>query len=288
MTDYLSVSSYLKDLYQTVKERCKEDKESYSYRHFSRDLGFGYTNYMHLVCSEKRKPTVESAEDIGKTLELKVTDVEYFKALAELGRAKTTEKSEAALSKLFLIKQKKLSKRKNKYETGTTTDQSKDHMDYLGHWYIPVIREMVVMESFEEDPFWIANNISPRVRATEIRDSLKLLERLGYLSRDDNGKLIQSEKSVQTSKVARNLGVKKFHKEMLDLSRNALQTPKTKKKEFQAMTLPVDKDLAKEFKDEIRNLLGRFMAKSTSLKSPEDVVQLNIQMFSVTDRTDEG
>lgn len=281
ITSYLKSAQFLNDLYVEIKEIKKSEKETYSYRSFSKDLGFGETNHMHLICKGQRTLSIKAAGEISNLIGLNASEAAYFKALVEFDRSKTPAQSEKALSKIYLLKQKSLSKKSAVKKDGSS---SGDLMEYLGNWYIPVVREAVGLPGFEEDPFWLADKITPRVRAKELKESLKLLERLGYLVRNDKGRLVQSDQNIQTPAMVKSLGVKKYHQEMLELSRNALQRVSSKEKDFQAMTLPVNAGLVKEFKEEIHALLGKFMAKSTKLDDAEDIVQLNIQLFPLTNK----
>jgi len=281
ITNYLRSAQFLTDLYLEIKQIKRSEKEKYSYRSFAKDLGFGQTNHMHLICKGQRVLSNKAAEDIANLIGLKGNEASFLKALVEFDRSKNPEQSEKALSKIYLLKQKSLTRKKALKKDNSS---SSDLMEYLGRWYIPVVREAVGLQDFEEDPFWLADKIIPRVRAKELKESLKLLERLGYLTRDEKGRLIQSNQHVQTSAVVKNLGVKKYHQEMLELSRNALQKVSSKEKDFQAMTLPSNAELVKEFKNEIHALLGKFLAKSTNLDDAEDMVQINIQLFPLTNK----
>lgn len=265
-------------LYQEVKNEKKNIRETYSYRKYSADLGFGETNYFHLICTGKRKLTKSAIKTVSETLSLKVGEYDYLISLNELERSSDTDKYEAALSKVYYLRQKKLAKSASEGEA----KESFSAMEYLGKWYIPVIRELVGTKDFEEDPFWLAEKINPRVRAAELRDGLKALEKLGFLERDENGKLIQSEKNIQIPSTFRNLTIQKYHQEMLELSRKLLKEPNNKSKDFQALTIPCSEALMEEYKREMHKLLGKFMAKSSETPESDRILQLNMQMFLVT------
>ena len=225
---------------------------------FAQDLGFGFTNYLHLICSGKLILNRQIWKDYGENLKLKSQEQKYLTASIELMKAKSTEKAEDTLSSLFLIKQKSLEK--------NADHTSGDLMEYLGKWYIPVIRELVGVKGFREDPFWIASRITPKVRAREIKNAMILLEEeLGYLVRNADGDLQQAEKNIQTSAMVRNLSIKKYHTEFLDLSRKALQNESLKENDFQALTLPIDENLARNTPRTTFSL-GQVAGKKHSLK----------------------
>lgn len=276
--NFEDIAEFLKTLYITVKQINKESNTKYSYRKFSFDLGFGETNYLHLVCKKQRKLAVKSVEQISRSLQLKQYETEYVKALILLARAKNAHAAEKALSDVYLLRHKKLSKK----SSGQNEKSSAAIMELLGKWYLPVIKELVGTPGFEEDPFWLAEKINPRVRATDLRDGLKLLEEHNFIKRDANGNLVQTNKNIQTPASIRSLTIKKYHQEMLELSRNSLKDPGAENKDFQALTLPVTKELMMEYKSEIHQLLGRLLAKSAEIEETEDILQLNVQMFLVT------
>ena len=63
---FLSVQHLLSHIYEELKKHLPR----YSYRSFSADLGFGETNYLHLICTHKRQLSLRSAQQVASHLGL--------------------------------------------------------------------------------------------------------------------------------------------------------------------------------------------------------------------------
>lgn len=277
LTDYDDPSNFLSSLYELSKSELKKDKVTYSYRKFASDLGLGETNYLHLVCNQKRRLTKKTAAKICEHLQMKGISKDYFFCMVDYS-SPVSRVREKALSQIYLLKQKHLD------QSSVDADKIKmyqDFMEYLGTWYLPVLRELVGLPDFEEDPFWLAGKITPKVRAKDLASGLKLLERLGFLQRQ-NGRLVQNERNIQAPSHITAIGVKKYHKNMLDLSRNALQTHSAKNIDFQAVTFNVNEPNLKEFKIELHKLISKFIDVSGKQDGNQEVYQLNTQLFPLT------
>lgn len=264
--NYWDYRIFLHDLYAQQREIHKR----YSYRQFAKDLGFKASNFLHLVIGRKRNLSDEAISQIQKHIDWTAQEKRYFYNLVHFNQA-STEKERLS----FKIKLEKI-----------VGDQrgliSEDEHDYFSKWYIPILKEIVGLKGFVSNLNWIAKKIRPHLSEDLIKDGLQKLERLGLLKRQNNRWLQTQEHLATSSEVTSNL-IHGYHKQMLELSLNALGFPATKR-DISAMTMSLSpeqfnwlKTRVIAFRDEIQQEFQDNTSDATL------VAQLNIQLFPVTE-----
>ncbi len=272
-TEHIKAGDFLRAVYLRVKE----SRKNYSYRKFAEDLGYKTTNYLHLVCTGKRKLTIKAMSHIANQLDLRGDTQKYLELLVEHERTR----SGAERSRIFenLVRMRKQS---------LPQALDRDMLEYLSVWYNPVIREMASLPSFRDDPHWIAQTIFPRITHEEARQALELLKRLGMLVESpETGQLVPQNTHIKTGSSVRSMAVLRYHQVSLEIARNALITTKAQERDFQAITIPISEGLVEEFKMEITQFWQRLMQKSENCATPDRVYQLNIQLFPLTQYNEE-
>ncbi|MCP5464556.1 MAG: TIGR02147 family protein, partial [Deltaproteobacteria bacterium] len=267
--DLFSYSDYrifLKDQYNYQKQKCAG---RYSYRKFSEDLGFNASNFMHLVISAKRNLSTEAIQKISKAFRWSAQQKKFFHQLVLFNQAKNKKDKETHKAQL----QKVLGGKRRLVDA--------EHFAYFSKWYIPVLRELVALKSFVSNLGWISKKLQPKVDQKDIRDALRVLEKLKMVELK-NGKWHQSDEHLTTrSEVSSDL-VYRYHEEQLELSKQSLLIP-AEERDVSAMTMSLSeaqlrwvKQRVIEFRDEIQQELQGME------EDPTKVVQLNIQLFPVT------
>jgi uncharacterized protein (TIGR02147 family) len=266
--EFLKASDYLKAIYDKVKE----SHHSYSYRQFADELGYGPTNYLHLICTGGRKLTPKAARTLADELKLRGEPRRYFELMVTYECARNANSREEAFAQLIEMKHNSLP---------PTLDR--DMLEYLSEWYNPVIREMATLPEFEANATWIAERVFPKITVEQATTSLELLQRLGFLVKSESsGKLVSRDVHIKTGSVVRSMSVRRYHQIMLELARNALTGVKASERDFQAITIPVSDALVQEIKGEIDRFWKLLMEKSANCTDANRIYQLNIQLFPVS------
>lgn len=264
----IDVVDFLKHLYTNLKN----SDEGYSYRQFSEDLGFGFTNYLHLVVQRRRMLTQKAAQKICEALELRGVVKQQFLAMVRYGRARLNRERDEALQALVDLKARTLQ---------SALDRAQ--LTYFSAWYHPVVREMVTLPQFDQSPQWIAKHIFPPISVEEARESLTLLEKIGYIRWDDtDARYVTTTEHIRTPAEVLGLGVIKYHHEMLDRARASIATVKPAERDISAVTITLDESLIPEVKLELQNFRKRMLDKSSESKNPSRVYQMNFQFFPMT------
>lgn len=267
---YFSCRRFFAELYDAVKK----ESGKYSYRAFSADLGYGETNFMHLVCSGKRRISPTTARDIATRLDLSQSRKKYFLALVRFDNAKNPYLRNQVLEELAAI-----------IEETLPTRLDRDQFAYFSNWQNAVIRELATRPDFEADPHWIARTISPPLSPDRAAESLALLVRIGYLKPDPNtGKLVPAEVHVRSPKEAKSAALFRFHNQLIELGRTSMSRIDGWRRDISSVTVRVDEDTTQQIKTEIQAFRARILELSEKCSAEgKQVYQLNIQLFPFTE-----
>jgi uncharacterized protein (TIGR02147 family) len=266
--EFLRPSDYLKAVYLYIKKHSPR----YSYRKFADELGYGPSNYMHLICTGQRKLTLKAAKELSTALSLRGDDRRYFELLVTHECTTSPNRKEEIFSELIDIKHKTL-----------PSVVERDMLEYLSEWYYPVVRELANYSEFKADPEWIAGKVIPPISMKQASEALDLLLRIGFLVPVENSnKLVPKDVHITTGSLVRSMSVTRYHQVMIELARTALTSVKSQARDFQAITLPVSETLLHEMKTDITVFWQKLLEKSESCPEVDRIYQLNIQLFPVS------
>ena len=268
---YFSARRFFSDLYTAVKT----SQGTYSYRNFAADLGYGQTNFMHLVCSGQRHVSPQTARTVATALGLSSERRRYFLLLTKFEQARTPADRSALLEELAAV-----------IATTLPTKLSQDQFAYFSNWLCVVIREMAARADFRAEPHWIARQITPAITPERAQEAVDLLERIGYLAPSEahGGALRPTEAHIRTPKEARSAALFKFHHQMIELGRTSMSRIEGWRRDVSGVTVRIDHDTMQRIKTEIQEFRARILRLSEET-SPDakSIYQMNIQFFPFTE-----
>lgn len=138
---------------------------------------------------------------------------------------------------------------------------------------------LIETTSFKEDYMWM----SKRLKKTpeEIKEAVKRLERVGYIKRLDDGKMVVGEAHLMTSDDVANMSLRLRHAENLDSAKDALLNLPVDERYFRFETLAIGMDDLPEFKKAAQE----FLDKITSLShrgTKDEVYEFTLNFFPRT------
>lgn len=267
--NYLNYREYLKDFYKFKKA----SQRGYSYAMFSARAGIKSPNYLKLVMDGARNLTPENALKFAKALSLNSpTEVEYWQSLVEFNQTRASERKHQLLQKLAAN------------ATGGGSREIRDEWEMLSSWHHLAIRELVLLNDFNEDPVQVANSLGRRISVSQARESLELLVRTGFLVRNEKGRLTQAQREIRyfSKSDLSNLAIQRFHRSTGELALKLLTELDPSARDFSGLTIAIDIEslpLLKSRITEFRRELNREF--STSDKATK-VMQLNLQLFPLS------
>lgn len=183
-----------------------------------------------------------------------------------------------------MVKNEKISKVKNKFEKVSHTSLQMDEFNFISEWYYYAILEVFTLDSYKEDPKWIADKLG-MTDSNKVKDALDHLINLKLLVRNEYGKLENSSRF--TSILDYNFsstGMRQRQKRILDLSKEKIDTVDISKRDHSGLTLAMDSRLIPEVKEKIKRMrrsLGNFISKNS--ESRDSIYEVHISFIPLTD-----
>jgi uncharacterized protein (TIGR02147 family) len=267
--EYRDYRAFLRDVYSSRKQT----EYGFSYRAFAKRAGLSAPNYLKLVAEGQRNLTPEMAGRFASALGLEGEASGYFCDLVAFNQAATATERERCYQRLQSYR---------RYRNTFRLDAA--HAAYHSEWYIPAIRELAACQGVREDPKWIARRLRPSISARQAQQALAVLEQLGLLVRDATGQLVQHHPVLSTGD-DQPLGhhIATFHRTMLQRASEALDGVPREEREVAALTLGLDAERFREFKQRLYELRQELLQlASSSGVRPDRVVQINFQMFPLS------
>jgi uncharacterized protein (TIGR02147 family) len=265
--EYTDYRAFLRDWYEVAKK----GRGTLSYRSFAQRAGLKSINFYKFVMDGVRNLTADSAAKFALGLKLNKQETEFFKKLVFYTQATTHEEKNRHYQDLL---------RSRKYSQLKPIER--DQYEYYATWYHPVVRELVASKDFDGTFEWIAGRLSPAITPAQAEKSVELLEKLGFIEQREDGRWRQASSIVSTGAELKSHVVHNYHKIVLDLTKRVIDEIPTARRDVSTMTLGVARGRVTELKKLIQNFRQEILKAVASDTEPEEVLQLNIQMFPLT------
>lgn len=271
--EYINYREYLRDWCTARRKSAK----AFSNRIFAKEAGLSSPSYLKMVMEGERGLTPTTIQQFATALKLKKSERRFFEDLVLFNQARThTEKNHFY---------QRLSRHKKYRQAHHLTH---DRFEYLGKWYYAAIREMVALPDFKEDPAWIAGSLKPSITEAQAEAAIEVLLRLGLISRDDEGGFVISEKSLATAEEVNSLAITNFHKTMIQRASEALHLCRGNDRNISSLTVAMSKEKFDQVKQRIHEFRKELRVLLQDCDDPEEVYQINFQLFGLTEVKNEG
>jgi uncharacterized protein (TIGR02147 family) len=270
---YLDYRAYLRDYYAAKKAQSR----AFSYRAFSKRAGVSSPNYLKLVVEGKRDVSPKMAERFASACGLDPESSRYFVILVGFNQAKSGAERADAYDKLMGFQSYRQA---HKLEIA--------HAAYYSDWYMPAIRELAAARSFREDPQWIAEQLIPKITPLQAQQALETLIELGFLVRSPEGKLTQAHALLSTGPETRGLHIAAFHRAMSQRAIESIDLVPKPERDISSLTLCLGHSGLKILKERLQRVRRELLELSALETDPEQVVQVNFQLFPLSRATRRG
>jgi uncharacterized protein (TIGR02147 family) len=248
----------------------KSTDSVFTHRYICAQLGLRTSNFILLVGQGKRNLTAELAQKLANLLGLKESEIEYFLWMTLFGQASTVLEKENFWQHMLSCRSR-----------SKTARIQESQYEYYKHWYNPVIRELVAIPNIKWDARQISKALKPKVPVVQVRNSLELLEKLGFIQRDGES-WVKSSPFVATAPEVQSVAVFNYHRELISLAKESLERDSGHIRNFTSVTLEMN---AEEYKMVV-DLLTKFRRETLGICGStgvsDRVYQLNLQLFPVS------
>lgn len=267
--EYLDYRSFLRDHYNARKRTSK----AFSYRSFSRRAGLKSPNYLKLVIDGERNLSRDMAGRFGAAAGLEDDALRYFKDLVAFNQAEGAAEQRKHYARLTGFR---------RYRKAHKLDLT--HAAYYSAWYMPAVRELVARADFRDDPSWIATQLLPEISRAEAKRALATLLELGLVVRDASGKLRQADALLSTGAETRGVHIASYHRAMAERAMASIDLTPASERDISSLTLCLGPAGLRTFKERIQRFRRELLEISALEDEPEQVVQINFQLFPLSKR----
>lgn len=267
-SQFLSAISFLTRLFEETKRLSKR----YDYAIFSEDIGTGKGNGAWMLLNNKRPLSTKVGQKIAAAIGLRGKEKEYFHGLVDYDIAYRKGGGDAELKRLLQLK------------ADLAPSPTESHLlDLYNEWYHAVIFELCGVEDFQNDPNWIAKALNFPLTTAQIEESLTVLTNLGLIQLNaDATRYVKVKDDLDTGHLVPGIGVMRFHSEMLDLAKSAMDYVPAEEREIGAVTMNVSSEGAEAIRAAVRQFREYLMYLGSKHRIGNDLVQINIQVFPLT------
>lgn len=222
--DYSDWHTYLRDWF----EASKRANPKLSFRIFARQAGFSSGSTVKMALTGQRRLTLETARKFAHGMGLAARQTSYLQALVVYERATTADEKARAAAKVGSLRPR--------YHIATI---GKEYEDYLSNANLIVLREMLHLKNFQEDPSWIGRHLKSKLSADDVKAAFRLLKRLGLIKRNEKGRLMPADPVLSTAVEVDDIDLYSFHHTLMKRADEALAFVPSSLRHNMALTFPV-------------------------------------------------
>jgi uncharacterized protein (TIGR02147 family) len=269
ITDYLNYRQFLKDFYEAKKK----ENSSYSYRVFINRGELGSPSHLKMVIDGARNLTFNTIPKYQKAIGFKKkAESQFFELLVHYNQEMNPEEKIRYFNDIMGLRRKK----------GLSLLQ-KHQFDLLAHWYHVAIYVLIDLPGFVNDPEWISKRLRKKVTARQVEQVLESLETLELIERDETKGFRQASGALNTDEDVQILSAHHYHKDMIELALESLKEDKLGVREFNGVTLQINKQNLDLLKEKIRAFRKEINELTSNMEGADEVYQFNVQLFPLTE-----
>jgi len=234
------------------------------------------------------KDVIEGRQNLGRVLIFKFSaamehtkkEAEYFESMVFFNESETPQERMLFFERMMACHNTK----------AKMLDSTK--YEYYNKWYYSAIRALVNIGKFSDDEKSykkIAGILNPRILPNEVKRALSILEKLGFISKNNAGFFVVSEAAITTGVLKPDtnvtlLNVLNFQEEVMTLAHESLDRFGIEHINLSTLTLGISEVTVNAIKEELAALRNKISMLADKDGGADQVYQLNMQFFPMSDR----
>jgi uncharacterized protein (TIGR02147 family) len=264
--EYDNYRQFLNDYYSARKKL----DSSYSYARFAKDAGIASPNYLKLVMDGERSLSTDQIHRFARAISLYGLELDFFETLVHLNQSDSPES------------QYYYSKRLQDFRTQISKSAVRLNANQIGvEWYFPALALYLDQRPVEKTEF---SKIAPKLGVTEFQLNAmtsQLLQR-DFLSIKENTYHMNFSSGVFVDKNSNSFAQKNFQQSQLEQSLRVFKESYGRHTKFISHTFTISSDSFDAWTAKVYAFL-QTLARASEEESADQVLQLNVQMFSIFD-----
>lgn len=272
--NYVNYRFFLREMYLYKKSK----NSSYSENAFIYAAGYGKNSrgYLGLIVKNKRNLTSKSILGFSTAMDLSAEESIYFENMVLFNQAETEKE------KINFFERMKVGARGKKAKLVQILEHQ---YRYLNEWHLVVLRELVMLKDFREDADWIISKLGKKLSKDKVQEGLNDLMGLGLITRNEAGRLVQSEPVVLFEDNSSNFkSSSNLHKQFALKAADAMENLSYEKRAAQLITLSISESRFEELRNEMKLFTKNILEKYAGNTDQSDlVVQIGSQLLQITE-----
>jgi uncharacterized protein (TIGR02147 family) len=266
--DYSSFRIWIKD----YVEACKNIDPSFSYRAAAKKFGFASPNYLQQVIDGKRNLGDKSILQISTACKIGKKASRYFSLLVQFAQAEDFTEKNGLFSEIIRSK-----------TNSSVLKIIADQLEYYNEWYHCVVRELVLgMKIDSMDYAAIARSVYPAILPKQVKKSIGMLLKLGFIRANEAGIIEQTSPLIATDRETQSMAVRNFHGKMLGIAQDSLTSVPSEKREISSITMKVSRAGFDRVKRHIQDFKEELMQIIKEDENTDRVYQANFTLFPLS------
>ena len=265
--DYTDYREYLRDKFSETKSKTS----GFTYRFIAEQAGFRSPGFLTQVLQGKSNLTEAMARKIANAIGLSKMEVRYFCHLVGFTQAKSHENK------------RKYFQNMTAFGKARSRLVPPDAFELYDHWYYSAIRALLHYYDFKDDYKALAKKISPSITPLEAKKAIKVLERLGFIVKNEQDRYVLTQKHITTGIETNSVLVNNFLVNTLDVGKDAFYRFPKDKRNFSALTLSVSQNGYAAILERIAECRREIVEIADKDQNVDRVYQANFQLFPLTD-----
>ena len=138
-----------------------------------------------------------------------------------------------------------------------------DRFEYFSHWWIPAVREYLLIEPYRGDAARLADRIRPAISPEQAQQAVDVLERLGMVKRFASGELRPAVEHVKKqSQFSAPVHYYRYLKAQMELGMGAMEAIPKEERDISAVTLALSAEGFAQMREEMKELRRKMVKLS--------------------------
>lgn len=264
---YFNYREFLEDFYNEQKLLIK----AFSFQYFANKAGFKSKSFIKHVIDGKKNLTTDSIEKLNNVLKLKDKSFSYFADLVAFNQTASIQQRNFYFEKLSQYNKRSAAR--------TVLNQQ---YDIYSKWYFNAIRELIITTDFNDDYERLGKMLKPAITATNARDAVKLLLRLGFIKKKD-ARYVQCDPVITTGDEVRSLAISNFHIQNLAMAASSIESVESCARDISCLVVGLSDDGFALVKSEIQKFRKKLLDIAAAETKINRVYHINFQAIPVSE-----
>jgi uncharacterized protein (TIGR02147 family) len=266
--DLFEFADFRKFLEDYQEKRQVQDK-SFTRSRFCKDLGLPRTrSYFNDIVKGGKILSKTYVERFIQVLRMDEEEGQYFRILVDFNQSVHDKERELLFDQLIALNRtpKKL--------------VDPRQYEFYRHWYHTVVLSLMEIHDFNGDYSRLMRMVHPPISASQARESVTLLQKLGLIRKNEKGHWKSTAKTLDSGRYVKNEMIKQYQLQCLELAKRNMMMDKHATRNFSTITLSISKNACMLIEKKLQKFKSEVRAIAHKETDPADrIYQLNVQYF---------